>query len=163
MKKNICFTTIIAVVLAAATIFLGVLLILKNIGDTTTVSLGSAKGTNGDIVEIPLTIEKNQGVWGGQILIDYDSENLSFVSISNGAVFDECEVNDSDGCLAILVTQSALKDSYKSGDIAILKFKIKISADDGVYSLDFNEETNFCNKDEEMIEPVLMGGKITVK
>ena len=47
--------------------------------------------------------------------------------------------------------------------IVTLKFKIKLSANDGVYNLDFNEDTNFCNKDEEMITPELVGGKITVK
>lgn len=161
MKKNLCFT-IVAIVLAIVTIAVGALLIVKNIGDTR-VSLGSAKGVSGDVVEIPLTIKKNHGIWGGQILIDYDSDNLSFVSIENGTVFDECEVNDVNNCVAILVTQSKLENSSKNGDIATLKFKIKVSADDGVYNLDFNKDTNFCNAKEEIIEPELKGGKITVK
>ncbi len=161
MKKNLNFT-IIAVVLAIATIAVGVLLIMKNTGDTI-VSLGSAKGISGDVVEIPLSIENNKGMWGGQILIDYDSDNLSFVSMENGTVFEECIANDTGDCLALLVTQSKLENSSKNGDIATLKFKIKVSADDGVYNLDFNKDTNFCNAKEEMIEPDLNGGKITVK
>ncbi len=161
MKKNLCFT-IIAVVLAIATIAVGVLLIMKNTGDTI-VYLGNAKGINGDVVEIPLSIENNKGMWGGQILIDYDSDTLSFVSIEDGTVFDECVVNDTSDCVAILVTQSKLENSSKNGDIATLKFKIKVSADDGVHSLDFNKDTNFCNAKEEIIEPGLKGGKITVK
>lgn len=161
MKKNLLFN-IVAIVLAAATIAVGVILIFKKTGDTT-VSLGDTKGISGDIVEIPLAIENNHGVWGGQIIVDYDSDNLSFVSIENGTVFNGCEVNDAGECIAILVTQSKLENSHEDGVIATLKFKIKTSADDGTYNLDFNQETNFCDKDENMVEPEFKGGKITVK
>ena len=161
MKKNLIYT-IIAVVLAIATITVGLLSIFQNIGDTT-ITIGTAKAMTGDVVEIPVSIEKNHGIWGGQILIDYDSDNLSFVSVSKGTVFDECEINDAGGCVALLVTQSALKNTNNNGDIVILKFKVKVSADKGEQSLSFNNETNFCNADEEIGEPVLKGGKITVK
>ena len=161
MKKNLILT-IIAIVLAIATIAVGVLLILKNTGDTT-VSLGNAKALAGDTIEIPLSIEKNSGIWGGQIIIDYDADNLSFVSMAKGTVFDECEVNDAGDCVALLVTQSMLKNSKENGVIATLKFKVKVSADSGEQALSFNSETNFCNIDEEMVEPVLVDGVITVK
>ncbi len=161
MKNKFVFT-IVAIVFAIAIIVVGIFLIFKNSGDTT-ISIGNAKALSGDTVEIPLTIEKNHGIWGGQILIDYDSSNLSFLSIENGEVFDECQVNDAGDCVAVLVTQSVLEDSRKDGLIATLKFKIKVSAKDGEHSLKFNDETNFCNADEEMIEPELKGGKITVK
>ncbi len=134
----------------------------KGIG-VTKVSLGSAKGVSGDVVEIPLKIKNNSGIWGGQIIIDYDSDNLSFVSASNGKVFDVCNVNDAGDCVAILATQSGFENSKNNGVIATLKFKVKISADKGTQSLKFNSDTNFCNADEEMIELVLKDGTITVK
>lgn len=161
MKKNIGFI-ITAVVLAIATIAVGVLLIVKNIGETT-VSLGDSKGINGDIVEIPLTIEKNHGIWGGQIIIDYDSDNISFISIENGTVFEGCEVNDTGDSVALLATQTLLKNTDKNGVIATLKFKIKANTDDGEHKLTFNSETNFCNEDEEMVEVGFNDGKIIVK
>ncbi len=161
MKNKLIFI-IIAVVLAVSIIALGAVLFLRNTGDTV-ISLGSVKGLAGDIVEIPLTIDKNVGIWGGQIIINYDSDNLSFLSIDNSEVFDQCEVNDTGDCVAILATQLELEDSHFDGNIATLKFKIKVSADKGEYTLDFNEESNFCNKDEEMITPEFVSGKIIVK
>lgn len=160
--KNKLLLIIISAVLAIVIIAVGVVFCFRNTGDTI-ISIGSAKGMAGDTVDIPLNIDKNKGIWGGQILINYDSDNLSFVSISNGEIFGQCEANDTGDCVAILATQLNLENSYSDGNIVTLKFKIKLSANDGVYNLDFNEDTNFCNKDEEMITPELVGGKITVK
>lgn len=160
MKKNFIFS--IVVVLAIATITLGVLLIFKNIGDCS-VSIGNQKALAGDTVSIPITIKKNHGIWGGQIIIDYDSDNLNFVSASNGTVFDVCNVNDTGDCIAILATQSGFENSKNNGVIATLNFNVKSSADKGTQNLKFNSDTNFCNADEEMIELVLKDGTITVK
>jgi len=62
-----------------------------------------------------------------------------------------------------LVTQSDLDDTKENGLIATLNFKAKVSADKGEYDISFNTETNFCDSDEKMVEPIFKKGVITVK
>ncbi|MBQ8740990.1 MAG: hypothetical protein IJY79_05530 [Clostridia bacterium] len=162
MKNKKIIIIIAAVVLAVAILVTGIVLISKNLGDTT-VYLDEKKALAGDTVQIPLSISKNHGIWGGQIIINYDSDAISFVSCSNGEVFDECEVNNNVGEVVILVTQSELEDTKESGLIANLNFKVKVSADKGDYDIIFNAETNFCDSDENMVEPILKKGVISVK
>ena len=162
MKNKKFILIIAAIIMAAAMLVTGILLIVKNVGYTT-IFLDEKSALAGDTVEIPLSISKNHGIWGGQIIINYDSDAISFVSCSGGEVFDECEVNNNVGEVVILVTQSELNDSTENGLIANLKFKVKVSADKGDYSITLNEETNFCDIDENMIEPIFKSGIITVK
>ena len=165
MKKKLNSKLIIIItasVLAIALIATLIAVILNKAGDAT-VSFGSKKAIAGDTVEMPFSIDKNPGIWGGQIILNYDSDALSFVSCSNGDVFDECEVNDDNGSLVILVNQAELEDTDKNGVVATVSFKVKVSADKGDYDITFDSETNFCNVTEVMVEPILEKGTITVK
>lgn len=164
MKKLVLI--IVCAVLAVALITVGTVFavdLFKNHIGTTVISFENKTVLAGDTVEIPLSISKNHGIWGGQIIINYDSDAINFVSCSNGEVFDECEVNSNVGEVVILVTQSELEDSNENGLIANLNFKVKVSADKGDYDIAFDDETNFCDSDENMIEPILEKGVITVK
>ena len=156
------FYLIISILLASVLFICGAFLIINNLGDTV-VALGSKKAAVGETVEIPLSIDKNKGIWGGQIIIKYDSDSLSFVSCENAGVFDGCEVNNNEGEVVILVTQNELENTKKDGDVAKLKFKAKISADAGDYDITIDENTNFCNVNEEIIDVTLKNGKISVK
>lgn len=161
MNKKLLYS-IIVVILAIATIIVGTLLIFKNTGDFE-ITIGKNTALAGDVVKIPITVNNNSGVWGGQIIIDYDYHSLSFLSIEGDSIFDECQINDTGECVAILVTQSELKDTKKDGEIAVLNFKVKTSSKKGKQKISFNSETNFCNSDEELVEPILTDGYITVK
>ena len=127
MKKKLNSKLIIIItasVLAIALIATLIAVILNKAGDAT-VSFGSKKAIAGDTVEMPFSIDKNPGIWGGQIILNYDSDALSFVSCSNGDVFDECEVNDDNGSLVILVNQADLKIPIKTVWLLQLVLKLK--------------------------------------
>lgn len=161
MNKKLLFS-VIAIILAVITIAVGVLLIVKNIGDCQ-ISIEKNTALAGDTVSIPIVIEKNSGIWGGQVIIDYDAKNLTFESATNGDVFDECQVNDTGESVVLLLNQVDLKDSKINGLVATLNFKVKTSSDDGELKISFNKESNFCNAKEKMIEPILKDGAIIVK
>lgn len=161
MSKKLLFP-IVAVALAIITVVVGVFVIMDNVGDCV-VSIQTQNVLIGDTVSVPVVIEKNPGIWGGQIIIDYNSKNLSYVSMSKGEVFEECEVNDAGDCVVLLVTQTMLENSKKDGTVAVLNFRVKTTSSKGKQSLSFNKETNFCNVDEKMIEPELKDGTIVVK
>lgn len=153
---------IVSAVLAVALITGAVFLILNNIGDPT-VSINSKSAKAGEMVEISLSVDKNPGIWGGQVILKYDSDALSFDSYSNGKVFDRCDCNDDSGTLTLLLTQAELKNAKKNGRAAIIRFKINDNAAKGDYNISFNKDTNFCNADEKLIEPTLENGTVTVK
>ncbi len=136
--------------------------IKTHIGDTV-ISLEDKTALTGDTVKIPIVIEKNHGLWGGQIKINYNANVLDFISCANGDVFDECEVNDTDGSVNLLVNQSEMNNSKINGTIATLNFKIKETAKKGNSEIVFDQSSNFCDKNSDLIEPILENGIITVK
>ena len=159
-KKLVLIIT--SVVVAVAIICCGALLIIKNVGNTV-LSLNSKTALAGDTVELTLSIDKNHGIWGGPIVINYDAESISFVSCANGGVFDECEVNSNEGEVVLLVTQSDFENTKANGVVATLNFKVKVSAEKGDFDISFNGESNLCNIDEEIVEINYNNGKIKVK
>lgn len=161
MNKKLVLT-IISVILAVALITTGVILIINNVGDTV-VSFESKTALAGDTVKIPFSIAKNHGIWGAEVHISYDPDVLSFASCANGDVFDECEVNDENGTVNLIINQSALKNSKSNGVIAILSFKISDAAQSGDYEISFDDDTAFCDIESELVEVVLENGVITVK
>ena len=168
MKKKtkkvilIIVSAVLAVALLAVGTVFAVKYIKNNVG-TTVISFESKTALSGDNVQLSFEISKNHGIWGGQIKINYDATAISFVSCANGNVFDECEVNDVDGSVNLLLNQLELKSSDINGIIATLNFKIKENAKKGDYKIEFDKSTNFCDENAEIIEPILEGGVITVK
>lgn len=157
---------IIAAVLAVALVTVGTIYGIKYIrnyvGDTV-ISFESKTALAGDNVKLPISIIKNHGIWGGQIIVSYDADTLEFVSCANGDVFDECETNSADGTVNLVVNQTEIENNHKNGIIATLNFKIKENAQNGDYTIQFDETTNFCDKDAQLIELTLNNGIITVK
>ncbi len=161
MNKKILFS-VVAIILAVITITVGTLLIIKNIGDCR-ISIKDKTALAGDTISIPIIIEKNSGLWGGQVIINYDPKNLSLVSATNGEIFDECQYNDTGDSIVLLFNQIDLKDSKKDGVVATLNVKVKATTAADSTTLTFDEESNFCNAKESIVEPVLEDGTITIK
>ncbi|MBQ8266969.1 MAG: hypothetical protein IJZ21_01105 [Clostridia bacterium] len=164
LKKLILI--IVASILAAVLLIfatIGAVKFVKNHIGTTVISFENKTALAGDTVQLSFNVVKNHGIWGGQIKINYDATAISFVSCANGDVFDECEVNGTDGSVNLVVNQSDLEDSNVNGTIATLNFKIKENAKKGDYKIEFDQITNFCDEDSEIIEPILESGVITVK
>ncbi len=155
---------IVSSVLAVALLVTGVIFLVKNTVGCT-VSLNSQKALAGNTVEIPISLSKNVGLYYGQLVINYDSENLSLASCVGGNVFEEFEYSDVDGTVNILINQLGLTNTKEDGTIATLVFYVKESADKGEYEITFDKESAFCNVSdpEDLITPIFKNGKITVK
>ena len=156
----ICLSVLLAVVLAvgAILIFSG-----NNEPKNISISIGDATALAGDTVKIPFSMDGNSAVWGGQVIIKYNEKVLEFISCANGNVFDECEANDNDGTLNLIVNQTELENTDENGLIATLNFKVKTIADDGKYKISFDKETNFSNIEGELKEVSFDNGTVTIK
>ena len=157
---------IVATILSAALITTGTIFAVRYIKThvgKTVISFENETALAGDTVKLSFSINKNHGLWGGQIKINYDAKSLEFISCTNGNVFDECEINDTNGSVILVVNQSELVDSNVNGIIATLNFQINETAAKGDYEIEFDQITNFCDQESELVEPILQNGKITVK
>ena len=158
MKKKLFCMCLILILVALFAVGCG-----DNTGNGMSVSIGDATALAGDTVKLPFSMEGNSAVWGGQVIINYDSSAFEYVSCSNGELFDFCEDNDNKGQLAIVVTQMDDKNTDKNGLVATLNFKVKTTADDGEYTISFDKETNFSNIEGELKEVFYDNGTVTVK
>lgn len=168
-KKLILIIT--SIVLVVALLVIGVMLFLGNIGNCK-IAIESKTALQGDAVSIPISISKNHGLYYGRIIINYDSDALSFVSCANGEVFEECEANNLDGQLVLMVNQTGVENTKIDGVMATLNFKVNETAPKGNYDINFeiNQEspddaTCFVNvsEPENFIAFEHENGKITVK
>ncbi len=168
MNKNTkkLIAKIIAILLSICVVIFGTIFTVKyiknNVGDTV-LYFENQTALKGDVVKLPLYVNKNHGIWGGQLIIKYDASNFEFVSCANGNVFDECEINDNSGMVNIIVNQTELNNAIQNGLVLTLNFKIKETALKGDYNITFDTQTNFCDKDAETMDVVLKEGCISVK
>lgn len=190
MNKKI-LTIIISLILALALIAVAIVVIIKGFnskkGDDAQLSdepiasqavsevssemldkgkilIGDIEATVGSIVEIPIEIKQNPGIWGGQIILSYDTKLLDYVNFDVGNVFDECNVNvKPDGTVYCVATNSKTEDVRANGTIATLKFVVKPAAKGKTVKIDISDKSNFTNLEEMLIEPSMQSGKIKVE
>ena len=155
MKKKLCLALVLVTLIVTMT--------GCSLFSDTTISLDGTTALAGDNIKIPFSISNNKGLFGGQVIINYDRDVFEFVSCTSGDVFGRCESNDEDGMLCLLVTSVEPKDIRDDGLIATLNFRIKDLAQDGDYEIAFDEETNFCNINAEIQEIAFKNATVTVK
>ncbi len=120
--------------------------------------------TPGTSVQVPITLNKNTGMWAASVQFTYDSKALKFEGVTNGEIFDDCEVNVvEEGKIALLLQEDGLEDTTASGVIFTLNFKTKISSDDGEYKIDFSDECEFVNIIGNQLELQLESPKIIIR
>ncbi|MBR3909053.1 MAG: hypothetical protein IKJ50_04965 [Clostridia bacterium] len=107
---------------------------------TPILSIESKTALIGDEIHLPIKIEKNSGLYVGQIVVNYDTTVFEFISGGNGDVFDECVVNGKDikGTVMIIANQSGATNTKKDGTLASLNFKIKDIAPRGDSTISFS-------------------------
>lgn len=96
------------------------------------VQFGTVSGQPGEVVDVPVTVTKNVGIWGFQLNFNYDQSGLEFVSFTPDAAWSAFGFLDGVPC--IQAAAAGLSDSNITGLMGIAKFKIKDGAT-GSYSV----------------------------
>lgn len=129
-------------------------------GDLT---FGSSTVAPGETVTVPIKLDKNPGIWGAQLSIVYDSNNLSVSACTNGEILDDFNYNDDgNGNVRIIITNSDLKDSKKNGLLCNLVMTVSENAPAGDYELQVANDSILCNVKEAIVTPEIKAAKITV-
>ena len=189
MEKKKLIIIIVASVLALAIIITGAVLLSKNLFKGTTdnnnsetptsslnsgadyvvsgsikITAGSAEGSKGDFVSIPVNCAENPGINYSMGGIKYDSTKLKFVSFEKGEVFKDINYNNKDGLIAMdLNSENFDKDVTDNGLLCTIKFEI-ISEEKGDTPVEviFNDGFS-CNSKEEIVTVKAENGKVTIK
>ena len=101
--------------------------------DAVDLSVGSASGSVGDIVTIPVSISNNTGISAFDIKIEYDETRLTPTNVENGSAWlEELMVNLSpSGGEYISVGSISTENRYIDGTIVNVSFTIKSDAPAG--------------------------------
>lgn len=187
MEKKKLIIIIVASVLALALVITGAVLLSKNLfkggtGDSNSdvpsstddtgyvisgnikITAGSADGSKGDFVTIPVSCSENPGINYSMGGIKYDAAKLKFVSFEKGEVFKDINYNHKEGLVTMdLNSEDFDKDVTGNGVLCNIKFEI-ISEEKGDTPIEviFNDGFS-CNSKEEIIAVKPTNGKVTIK
>lgn len=136
------------------------------------VSAGNVKGKQGETVSVQLSLKGNRGLNAMAVWVKYNSDALELVNISDNGMFGadafDAPKDISKSPVRLGWTNSQTANS-KDGVIAVLEFRIKDTAPDGVYDIELStrDGENFSadlDSDDPFTdaELALDGGRITV-
>ena len=186
MEKKKLIIIIAASVLALTLVITGSVLLAKNffkgssdnnsdtpttsndagytISGTIKIKAGSAEGSKGKIVSIPVSCAENPGINYSVGAIKYDAAKLKFAGFEKGKVFNDINYNSNEGLVTMdLNSEDFDKDVTGNGVLCTIKFEI-ISDEKGDTPIEvvFNEGFS-CNSKEEIVAVKGENGKITIK
>lgn len=125
--------------------------------------ISSHTASVGDTVSVTVDFKENPGIWGIQLILDYDSSALEYVSYTEGELFPDYEVHPTEGQIRALALPKDLNNATESGTVVKYNFKVKNGTKAGDYEIKVNGTTSICNADEVTVSPKIVNGKITVK
>lgn len=131
------------------------------------VTIGSMSAAQGDEIEVPVTIDKNPGIWGINWKIYYDSQVLRFDKIEFPDTFASLGILDSNEVKYPIVIngmgESVTENVETTGVIATIHFKVYVGVALGDTEITMRADAgNNINVDAEDIELKVNKGVITV-
>ncbi|MGN0557486.1 MAG: cohesin domain-containing protein [Acutalibacteraceae bacterium] len=101
------------------------------------IAVGSAQANAGERVTVPLNMDKNPGIFGMALVVNYDPTVLTFDSVSYGDVFREGEfiLTHRSGQVRISVFNTKIADNINTGKLMDLTFRVSKTAVGGQYAV----------------------------
>ena len=131
------------------------------------VTIGSLSVKQGDEIDVPVTVDKNPGIWGINWKIYYDSQILRFDGIEFKDEFSELSLLDTNEVTYPVVINgmgsSVTENVDVTGVMAVIHFKVYVDAKLGDMEITMKADAgNNINVDEEDIGLKVNNGKISV-
>ena len=121
-------------------------------------TVGSAEGSKGDIVKIPVKISNNPGFMASLMSFKYDNNVLEYIGYEKGDFLEDYEFSNKEGVLKFL----GLEENDVSDNGLLFNLKFEIIADSGKSDIKL-EIDDVINYNEQIIKTANENGKITVK
>jgi hypothetical protein len=165
MNKRLAITVGIAVVVLAAVV-VTVLLLTRGGGlgkGDFALTASSVQGKPGDILDYPVTMANNPGIWSFQFDVSYDADALELMDYTVGNVLDlgidpEYITNNP---IRFYFENKELANANGNGTVLTLHFMVKEDAASGVYDIRL-KNLDAVNFDEQHVKLGAAKGTITV-
>ncbi len=94
--------------------------------DEADITVGTAIGAEDDEIEIPITIENNEGLTAMRLFVNYDAAALKLLEIVDGELFGEFVATEdlNKDTIALVFQNIAEENMTANGTVATLKFRI---------------------------------------
>lgn len=128
------------------------------------ISVGSASGFRGDVVQVPVTIEENTGFSAFTFQIEYDETFLELTEIKKGSVLKGGHIAWAPNTEAGYVTWCKSSNVYGDGDILLLSFRV-LSVEEFKHSrisvtLSDGLSKNLSNENEQAVSCTWQSGYV---
>ena len=126
-------------------------------------AVDSARGTEGEEVEVELSVNNNPGITALSVQVGYSSKDLELVSISDAGLFDDAISTGklTDNPISVSWFDSSSRNISRNGVFAVLKFRIKENAETSNLTLSFDED-NVFNSDFDNVWFTTVNGRVIV-
>ena len=164
MKKRI--VSLLSVVLMLAMLAVPFTALADEAGVEVTIG-APEKAAQGDVIDVPITIDKNPGIWGINWKIYYDSQILRFDGIEFKDEFADLGLLDTNEVKYPIVINgmgsSVTENVSTTGVIAVVHFKVYVGATLGETVISMKADAgNNINVDGEDVALKVNEGKIDV-
>lgn len=131
------------------------------------VTIESKKACAGKTVLVNVSLQNNPGIWGMDLIVNYDKTKLTLISVTNGTVFTDAEWtkgNLSGEKYILSYEAGGLENITKNGVIATLEFAVNENAQtDDFYEVSVSYKSgDIINVGFEEINPTIVSGGIRV-
>ena len=117
--------------------------------DVTAVIIPVVSANPGETVTVPITLQANPGLDNLELLVYYNSQDLTLDSVENGEIFSAAEfskdVRDDGSCKFRWVSD---KSNTNNGNLLYLTFTVKDTADKEGYLIDIEVENSHNGSEE---------------
>ncbi len=117
MKK---INKLIAVILSVTVLMLSFTLFSTS-ASAVTYSVSDIAGKKGEMVTIFVKINSSVDIWGANVVLEYDSSQLEYVSCSSGSAVSNGSLNHTDSSIRFSGTYASMNDTVFSVNFRILK------------------------------------------
>ena len=129
-----------------------------------TLTLSASSGAaRGETLEVQLLLTANPGIWSPLVRVSYDAGQLELLSVANGEIYADSELmtNVERNPVIIDFNQQSLKNNYKNGKLATLKFRVKETATANVTTIGISSY-DITNWDETSVTFRTVDAAVTI-
>lgn len=130
--------------------------------------INDVNATVGNLVEVPISIGNNPGIFSAKLNIKYDSSSLKLNSIKPGDVFTQNEIYygslTSNILNIVFESEDLINNKSKNGTLATLIFEVNANAKLGLTPITFvnYDENNYISCEAEKVPFTFGNGSINI-
>ena len=133
----------------------------KAVAVDATISVEDVSAKKGQVIKVPVKIEKNPGIMACMLQFEFDTNSLEYLGYEQEGFFSQYQDHAEGNSVNIIMLSDG--DVTKDGTILSLKFTVKDTAAASSAIKVSAKDAGVGNLAEEWLEPKFVNGTVTVK